>query len=101
MAMERAIDLSMLGELIRMTPMTIAFSSLVKMGGLLRLLFNATPFSKYQIEASEDLVNWILLESESNPVRMLSDGAEQIEVALPIDEIDASTPFLRVKARER
>ena len=72
-----------------------------KDGGLLRLRFNATPFSEYQIEASEDLVNWILLESESNPVRMLSDGAEQIEVALPIDEIDASTPFLRVKARER
>ncbi|MBT3481440.1 MAG: hypothetical protein HN457_08435 [Opitutales bacterium] len=78
-----------------------SFFEASKDGGLLRLSFNATPFSEYQLEASEDLVNWNLFESESNPVRMLPEGAEQIEVALPIDEIEVSTPFLRVKVRER
>ncbi len=70
-------------------------------GSELELIYNAAPFAEYQLEASEDLVNWDRLDSPDNPVRTLPEGETQIETKIPAGHENGTPQFVRVVATER
>lgn len=69
-------------------------------GGLV-LTYDAAPFAEYQLEASEDLVDWDLLDSPENTVRTLPEGEAQIETEISASSENGEPRFVRIKATER
>ncbi len=70
-------------------------------GDELELVYDAAPFAEYQLEASEDLVNWDRLDSPNNLVRTLPEGETQIGTKIPASQENGTPQFVRVVAIER
>jgi len=70
-------------------------------GSGIGLSYEATLFAEYQLEASEDLVNWVLLDSPENRVKTLPEGETHIQTNVSPDDESGKPRFVRVVARER
>lgn len=70
-------------------------------GDGLELTYDATPFAEYQLEASEDLIDWDILDVSENAIRTLPEGESRIETRIPIDGEGNKARFIRVLAKER
>ncbi len=67
----------------------------------IRLDFNVGPFAEYQLEESEDLLNWKTLESEANPVRTPVAEETRIETSILLNKNNAQPRYIRVRVQER
>ncbi len=70
-------------------------------GDGLELVYAVAPFAEYQLEASEDLVDWEILDSPHNPLKTLPEGETQIETKISATPENGVPRFVRVKATER